>query len=100
MGRVVAIAPVFKPLVTEHPLGLQHQQAAGLEAIPQLRQHRARLSNMLDHLGTGDEVILTRQQLGKVGIELVISNHVVTRLTPHRHQRRAGTAAKIETTDR
>ncbi len=100
VGRVVAIAPVFKALVTEHPLGLQHQQAAGLEAIPQLRQHRARLGNMLDHLGTGDKVILTRQQLWKIGVELVIPRHLVTRLAPHRHQRGAGTAAKIEATGR
>ncbi|MNO92534.1 hypothetical protein D3C76_841120 [compost metagenome] len=96
----MAVAPLPETLVSQHPLGLQHQQAAGFEAAPEPVQHGARGGDVLYHLGTGDEVILPRQQLGPVGIELVVTRHLKARLPPHGDEGRPGTAAEIEAAGR
>ena len=55
---------------------------------------------MLHHLGAGDKVILSRQQLGLIGIELVVARHLIARLPPHGNQRRARATAKVEAAGR
>ncbi|MNG01245.1 hypothetical protein D3C84_842140 [compost metagenome] len=55
---------------------------------------------MLYHLGAGDEIVATGEQLGLVGIELVVTRHIKARLPPHGDEGRPGTAAKIEATGR
>ncbi len=76
MGRIIAIVPLAKALLTDPPLRHHHQQPAGFQAALPYVDYRSRLADMLNHFGTGNKVILLFQQLRLSG-KIIIVVHAV-----------------------
>ena len=100
MGRVAAVTPVFEARVIGLEARHDDQPPTGFKHVVQCPEDFRRVVEVLDHLGTGDELVATPQHGRVVEIHRVIDGDLMTRLAQHRSQQRRGAAAEVEATAR
>jgi len=96
MGGITPVMPVSKPFIVGLETGHHAQPAAGFQALIQELEGAGRIVQVLNHLGTGNEVVGVRQPLLIRDVKRIVAEGPKSGLIQHRNQRRSRSTAKVQ----